>query len=214
MDPMEGLQAAMAAVDAYYKERGLFQGRFGFGVSPALIVIDMAYGWTDAAYAAGSARLESAIAAIQQLLPVAREKEIPVIYTTAPFRERAKKSVEEGSARLRPWDRRACEIDERVRPLPAEYILYKENASAFAGTPLIGHLVARRVDTLLITGCSTSACVRATATDAKSHQLRPIIIREAVQDRSEIAHEWTLFDIQARFADVVGLEETLAYLRG
>jgi isochorismate hydrolase len=70
------------------------------------------------------------------------------------------------------------------------------------------------VDTLLITGCSTSACVRATATDAKSHQLLPVIVREAVQDRSELAHEWTLFDVQARFADVVGLEEALAYLRG
>jgi isochorismate hydrolase len=55
--------------------------------------------------------------------------------------------------------------------------------------------------------------VRATATDAKSHQLHPIIVREAVQDRSEIAHEWTLFDIQARFADVVGVEEALDYLR-
>ena len=74
--------------------------------------------------------------------------------------------------------------------------------------------MAHRVDTLLITGCSTSACVRATATDAKSVQLKPVIIREAVQDRSEIAHEWTLFDIQARFADVVSLDETLTYLRG
>jgi isochorismate hydrolase len=55
--------------------------------------------------------------------------------------------------------------------------------------------------------------VRATATDAKSYQLRPVIVREAVQDRSEVAHEWTLFDIQARFADVTGLDETLAYLR-
>jgi hypothetical protein len=107
--------------------------------------------------------------------------------------------------------RRACEIDER--PLSGEYLLHKEHASAFAGTPLIGHLVARRVDTLLITGCSTSACVRATATDAKSNQLRPIIVREAVQDRSEIAHEWTLFDFQARFADVVGLAEALRYLQ-
>ena len=82
-----------------------------------------------------------------------------------------------------------------------------------AGTPLVGHLVARRVDTLLITGCSTSACVRATATDAKSCGLRPMVVREAVQDRSEVAHEWTLFDVQARFADVVGLGEALAYLR-
>ena len=68
------------------------------------------------------------------------------------------------------------------------------------------------MDTLIITGCSTSACVRATATDAKSYELRPIVVREAVQDRSEIAHEWTLFDIQARFADVVALEETILSL--
>jgi nicotinamidase-related amidase len=211
---MEELQAAMAAVDAYYKERGIFQDRFGFGVSPALIVIDMAYGWTDPAYAGGSARLDAAIEAIRQLLPAARAKAIPVIYTTSPFRETPQlKSAEDLSPRFRAWDRRACEIDERVRPLPGEYLLHKEHASAFAGTPLIGHLVARRIDTLLITGCSTSACVRSTATDAKSHQLRPIIVREAVQDRSEIAHEWTLFDIQARFADVVDLEQALHYLR-
>jgi len=98
--------------------------------------------------------------------------------------------------------------------LPGEYVLHKEHASAFAGTALIGYLVARRVDTLLIAGCSTSACVRATATDAKSLGLKPIIVREAVEDRSEIAHAWTLFDIQARFADVVGLDEALAYLNG
>jgi nicotinamidase-related amidase len=215
MDPMEGLQAAMAAVDAYYRERGIFQDQFGFGESPALVVIDMAYGWTDPADAGGSARLDEAIEAIRQLLPAARAKDVPVIYTTSPFREQPQlKSAEDFSPRFRRWDARACEIDERVRPLPGEYVIHKEHASAFAGTPLIGHLVARRVDTLLITGCSTSACVRATATDAKSHQLRPIIVREAVQDRSEIAHEWTLFDIQARFADVVGLEQALSYLEG
>ena len=91
--------------------------------------------------------------------------------------------------------------------------MYKDYASGFAGTPLAGRLMEHGIDTLLITGCSTSACVRATATDAKTYHLRPLIVREAVQDRSEIAHEWTLFDIQARFADVVSLEETLAYLR-
>jgi nicotinamidase-related amidase len=215
MDPLEGLRAAMAAVDAYYKERGIFQGRFGFGASPALVVIDMAYGWTDAQYAGGSARLDTAVAAIGALLTVARAKAIPIIYTTSPYHEKPQfKSAADFSPNFRKWDQRACAIDERLKPLPGEYLIYKEHASAFAGTPLIGHLAGRRVDTLLITGCSTSACVRATATDAKSFELRPIIIREAVQDRSEIAHEWTLFDIQARFADVVGLEETLSYLRG
>ena len=210
---MDALHSAMAEVDSYYKERGIFQDRFGFGTSPALIVIDMAYGWTDPAYAGGSARLDTAIAAIQQLLPFARSKGIPVIYTTSPFPQTQLKSAADFSEKFRKWDQRACEIDARVKPQPGEYIIYKDHASAFAGTALVGHLLGRRVDTLLITGCSTSACVRATATDAKSNELRPIVIREAVQDRCEVLHEFTLFDIQARFADVVGLEEALACLR-
>jgi nicotinamidase-related amidase len=211
---MDGLRLAMAEVDRYYKDRGIFQARFSFGRSPAVIVIDMANGWTDPAYAGGSARLDSAIDAIQRLLPVARSRNIPVFYTTSPAGQKTLfKSAADDSPGFRKWDERACEIDTRVRPLPSELVLTKEHASAFAGTPLVGHLLLHRIDTLLITGCSTSACVRATATDAKSHYLRPIIVREAVQDRSEIAHEWTLFDIQARFADVVGLDEALAYLQ-
>jgi nicotinamidase-related amidase len=214
MTPLEHLRAAMTAVDAYYKQQGIFQGRFGFGKKPALIVIDMAYGWTDPAYAGGSARLDPAIAAIQQLLPAARSKNIPVIYTTSPpWLKMPKKSAADFSPNFRKWDERACTIDERVKPMPDDYIIYKEYASGFAGTSLAGHLMEAGIDTLLITGCSTSACVRATATDAKTFHLKPLIIREGVQDRSEIAHEWTLFDIQARFADVVSLDETLKYLR-
>jgi nicotinamidase-related amidase len=214
MIAMDALRLAMAEVDQFYKERGIFQGKFGFGQRPALVVIDMAYGWTDAAYAGGSARLDAAIDAIRQLLSVARSKQIPVYFTSSPVEQPPQlKSAADYSPGFREWDARACAIDERVQPLPGEVVIRKEHASAFAGTPLIGHLVANRVDTLLITGCSTSACVRATATDAKSNGLRPIVIREAVQDRSEIAHVWTLFDIQARFADVVGVEEALNYLR-
>jgi nicotinamidase-related amidase len=214
MDNLAALRAAFATVDAYYKERGIFQDRFGFGKRPALIVIDMAYGWTDPAYAGGSARLDAAIASIRELLPVARSKGVPVIYTTSPeTQEPAIKSAADYSPNFRKWDRQACTIDELVQPQPGEYIIYKEHASAFAGTPLVGQLIKHRVDTLLITGCSTSACVRATATDAKSHHLKPIIIREAVQDRCEVLHEFTLFDIQSRFADVLGIEETLDYMR-
>jgi nicotinamidase-related amidase len=214
MTPLDGLRAAMADVDAYYKQRGIFQDRFGFGESPALIVIDMAYGWTDPAYAGGSSRLDSAMDAIRQLLPEARNRKIPIFFTTSPVSQKTLfKSAADYSPGFRKWDARACAIDERVRPLPSELVILKEHASAFAGTPLVGHLLAHRIDTLLITGCSTSACVRATATDAKSNYLRPMIVREAVQDRSDIVHEWTLFDVQARFADVVGLEETLTYLR-
>jgi maleamate amidohydrolase len=214
MTPLDALRTAMTEVDRYYKERGIFQGRFGFGDRPAVVVIDMAYGWTDAAYAGGSARLGGALSAIERLLPVCRSQGVPVYYTTSPFREGQQqlKSAADYSPNFRRWDRRACAIDERVKPAAGEIVIEKEHASAFAGTALISHLVSKRVDTLLITGCSTSACVRATATDAKSVGLRPIIIREAVQDRSEIAHEFTLFDIQARFADVVSLEESLSYL--
>src|SRR6185503_4343239 len=214
MKRTDALRAVMAEVDAYYKERGIFQDKFGFGTSPALIVIDMAYGWTDPAYAGGSARLDTAIAAIQQLLPLARSKNIPVIYTTSPFPQSQLKSAADFSPKFRKWDQRACEIDARVKPQPGECIIYKEHASAFAGTALVGHLLGRRVDTLLITGCSTSACVRATATDAKSNEMRPIVIREAVQDRSEVLHEFTLFDLKARFADVIELKNAVEYLRG
>src|SRR6516164_2853044 len=127
MNPMEGLRSAMAAVDASYRERGIFQGRFGFGKRPALIVIDMAYGWTDHAYAGGSARLDRAIGAIQQLLPAARAKKVPVIFTTSPYHDEPQfKSAADFSPNYRKWDRRACEIDERVRPLASEYVIYKE----------------------------------------------------------------------------------------
>src|SRR5262245_32250666 len=178
MKTMDALRSAMAEVDAYYKERGIFQAKFGFGATPALVVIDMAYGWTDPAYAGGSSRLDPAIDAIRQLLPVARSRGVPVFYTTSAWGVWQFKSAADYSPNFRTWDRRACDIDERVAPLPGEIVLPKEHASAFAGTPLIGHLIAHRVDTLLITGCSTSACVRATATDAKSNQYKPIIIRE------------------------------------
>src|SRR5262249_30084580 len=117
------LREVMAAVDAFYKERGIFQGRFGFGQSPALVVIDMAYGWTVPAAGGGSARLTPALAAIQQLLPVVRQKGVPVIYTTSPYRDKPSlKSAADFSPSFRRWDRRACEIDERVAPLPDEYV--------------------------------------------------------------------------------------------
>ncbi|MFI5456406.1 MAG: isochorismatase family protein [Isosphaerales bacterium] len=214
MDALTALRVAMAEVDSFYQARGIFQDRFGFGASPALIVIDMAHGWTDPAYAGGSARLETAILAINHLLSAARSRGAPVIFTTSPYPDRPrKKTAADASPGFRPWDSRACQIDSRLAMQETDDdLIAKEHASAFVGTPLLGHLIARRVDTLIITGCSTSACVRATATDAKSYELRPIIVREAVQDRSELAHEWTLFDIQARFADVVSLEEALAYL--
>ena len=215
----ELLASAMRTTDEYYKERGLFQDRFGFGRQPALVVVDFACGWTDDAYAGGSRRLDEPVENARRLLDAVRasKKDIPIIYTTSPYREQTGdpmfKSAADHSPGFRSWDEHATRIDERVAPHPEDLLIEKENASAFFGTHLTGYLIHHEVDTLLITGCSTSACIHATAVDAKSYRLRPIIVRECVGDRSAAAHVWTLFDIQARFADVRSLEETLAYVK-
>lgn len=211
------LAPAMEHAAAYYRERGIFGDRFGFGQRPAIVVIDFAYGWTDPAYAGGTDRLDGPIEQTRQLLSAGRSQGIPVIYTTSPFRPVSSdpmfKSAADAAEGYRPWDDRACQIDERVAPAAGELLIEKENASAFFGTHLVSYLVHHQVDTLLITGCSTSACVRSTATDAKSYRFRPIIVEDCVGDRSAVAHVWTLFDVQARFADVVSLAETLEYVQ-
>jgi len=210
------LAESMETIDRYYKERGIFQDRFGFGSSPALVVVDFAYGWTDEAYAGGTARLDAPVEATRQLLEVARTKKIPVIYTTSPYRpasgDQPFKSAADPSVEYRDWDARACEIDERIAPRQEDYVIEKESASAFSGTHLSGYLVEHGIDTVLIVGCSTSACIRATATDAKSQRFRPVIVEECVGDRSAVAHVFTLFDIQARFSDVVSLAATIEYI--
>jgi len=210
------LAEAFKSTGDYYESRGIFQDRFGFGKRPAVVVVDFAYGWTDEAYAGGTARLDGPVEATAKLLATARQKNVPIIYTTSPWRPQSGdqpfKSAADYSSAFRVWDSRACEIDARVQPDAAELVIEKENASAFFGTHLAAYLVQHQLDTLIITGCSTSACIRATATDAKSFRFRPIIVRDCVGDRSSVAHEWTLFDIQARFSDVVDLDATLEYL--
>ncbi len=216
---MDGKTAALHAIDSvrrYYEERGIFMRRWGFGRSPALVVIDMAYGWTDAAYATGSRRLDEAVDGIRRLLPLCRERGVPVIYTTSPYRpeEDEEPMPRRADPASRPWDARACEIDARLAPNPGELVILKENASAFFGTHLAPYLVDRGVDTVLVTGCSTSACVRATATDARAYRFRAVVPRQCVQDRCEAAHEYNLFDIDAKFGDVVDVEEAAVYLHG
>ncbi len=93
-------------------------------------------------------------------------------------------------------------------------MLVKLYASAFFGTPLLSILTARQVDTLVVTGLTTSGCIRATVVDALQYGFRPIVPREAVADRNEAAHEANLLDIDAKYGDVVGLEEVLSYLNG
>ena len=210
------LAAAMQAVSEYYRQRGIFQAKFGFGQRPAIVVVDFAYAWTDDSYAGGSRLLDGPVECTRQLLDAARSRRVPIVFTTSPYRPDAGnqpfKSALDASPGFRPCDARACQIDERLGRRPEELLIEKENASAFFGTHLVSFLIQQQIDTLLITGCSTSACIRATATDAKSYRLHPMIIEDCVGDRAPAAHAFTLFDIQARFADVVSLAETLRYL--
>lgn len=215
---LEVLQEAFQSIDEYYKQRGIFQEGFGFGAKPAVVVVDFAFGWTDDAYAGGSSRLDGPVENTRKLLDAARPRKIPIIYTTSPYRpgcgDQPFKSAADFSPKFREWDARACQIDERVVPQPEDLVIEKDNASAFFGTHLASYLIEHAVDTVLITGCSTSACIRSTATDAKSYRFRPVIVRECVGDRAAAAHLFTLFDIQARFADVKSLDETVRYVEG
>jgi maleamate amidohydrolase len=212
------LKRAIQAVSDYYVTRGIFHDRFGFGLSPAIIVVDFAYGWTDEAYAGGSRALDGPIQQTARLLASARPRAVPVIFTTSPYRpatgDQPFKSAADRSERYRQWDERACRIDERLAPQAEDLVIFKENASAFFGTHLTPYLIRHGVDTLLIAGCSTSACILATAIDAKSYRFRPAIVRECVGDRSPWSHIWTLFEVQARFADVVSVEDSIAYIEG
>jgi len=104
------------------------------------------------------------------------------------------------------------ELDPALERRPDEILIEKQRASAFWGTPFLSYLVARKVDTLIITGCSTSGCIRSTAESSLNHNFHTIVVKEAVGDRSSLAHESNLIDIDLRFGDVTAIEEVLAYL--
>ncbi|TCJ18092.1 isochorismatase family protein [Rubrobacter taiwanensis] len=194
-----------------------FGGRGGFGRRPALAVIDMTLGFTDPESPL-ACDLDGPVENIRRLLDAAREAEIPVVFTTIAYQESdrltaaafidkvpALLTLEAGS--------RWAEIDPRIAPRASEPVLNKLFASGFFGTPLGALLTAAGVDTLIITGASTSGCVRATAVDALQHGFRPVVPREAVGDRNPDAHEASLYDIDAKYGDVVSIEEALQYLK-
>jgi nicotinamidase-related amidase len=212
----EQLQQAMQTIETYYQSRGIFADHFGFGDRPAILVVDFANGWTDDSYAGGSRRLDSPVENTAKLLAAGREQGVPIVYTTSPWRPRTAdqmfKTAADVSEGFRPWDERACQIDDRLKPATEDLVIQKESASAFAGTHLAGYLISLQCDSVLITGCSTSACIRATATDAKSLRLKPVLVGDCCGDRAAAAHVFTLFDIQARFADVVSVDEAIESL--
>ncbi len=204
-------------MDQFFKERG-FGLKIGYGERPALVVIDLAQGFTNPDLPLG-ADLSSQLAETRRLLDAARSAGIPVYYTTVAYEEQdlrdagiwAKKMA--GIMTMRAG-MAEVEVDSSLGRLPGEPLIVKKYASAFFGTDLLSRLNSLRIDTLLLVGCTTSGCVRATAVDAVQNGLRPMVVEEAVGDRSQAAHEQSLFDLNAKYADVVGVEDVLGYLSG
>jgi nicotinamidase-related amidase len=193
-----------------------FGGRGGFGRRPALIVVDMTLGFTDPESPL-ACDLEGPVEHIRKLLEAARSAEIPVVFTTIGYRESDKLTaaafIDKVPALLTlEAGSRWAEIDPRIAPLETEPVLNKLFASAFYGTGLPSLLAAAGVDTLIVTGASTSGCVRATAVDALQYGYRPVIPRGAVGDRNPDAHDANLYDIDAKYGDVVAVDEAIRFL--
>ena len=197
----------------FFKQRG-FGLKIGFGERPALLVIDMLKAFTNPQMMLG-ANLDNEIEAIKPLIAVAHERDIPVIFSTVIYNDADLKDAgiwalkQKGVVTLK-GDSDGVEIDPRLDFRKTDSLLVKKYASCFFGTDLVSRLLSRRVDTVIIVGCTTSGCVRATAVDAVQTGLRPMVVREAVGDRSAAAHDQSLFDLNAKYADVVSLEETSA----
>jgi len=199
----------------FYRQRG-FAERVGFGKRPAVLVIDFIVGFTDPASPL-SGDLERPLAETIRILEVARSRMFPVFFTTVEydpsFRDAGLFVKKVPSLKWLVTGSRWVELDPRLGQRPDETVLRKKYASAFFGTDLLANLRQREVDTVIITGCTTSGCIRATAVDALQNGFHAIVPREAVGDRAELPHEANLFDIDAKYGDVVGVGEVLAYLK-
>jgi maleamate amidohydrolase len=191
-----------------------FHGTVGLGRRPALIVIDVNRGFTDPASPL-LCELDGVVAAICRVLDVARGAGIPVVFTTVSYDEGGKQTaaafIDKIPALLTlEAGTRWVEIDPRIAPRDDEPVLNKLFASAFFGTALSSFLTANGCDSLIVTGASTSGCVRATVVDAIQHGYRPIVPREAVGDRNPDAHAANLYDIETKYGDVVSVDGLIA----
>ena len=185
------------------------------GVRPAVLVVDFSRGFTDPDSTMGS-DLTWEVDATSRLLGAAREREIPVIFTTIGFEP----NLKDGAL----WLEKApglgeliiggkwVEIDPRLERREEETVILKKGASAFFGTNLPSILVSQGVDTIVLCGATTSGCIRATAIDLLQYGYPTLVPRECVGDRAQEPHEANLVDIQAKYADVVSVEDALSYL--
>jgi maleamate amidohydrolase len=185
------------------------------GSRPAVLVVDFSCGFTDPGSTLGS-DLTAEVEATRRLLDAARAKGLPVVFTTIGFDP----SLKDGGLWLQKVPSlgelqlggRWVEIDPRLDPRSDETVIVKKGASGFFGTNLASVLVSQGVDSVVLCGATTSGCVRATAIDLLQYGWPTIVPRECVGDRARAPHEANLFDIQAKYADVVSLEDALAYI--
>jgi maleamate amidohydrolase len=185
------------------------------GSRPAILVVDFSCGFTDPECTLGSDMTE-AVEATKRLLDAARGRGLPVIFTTIGYEP----SLKDGGLWLQKVPSlgelqiggRWVEIDPRLEPREDETIVLKKGASAFFGTNLPAILVSQSVDSVILCGATTSGCIRATAIDLLQYGYPTLVPRECVADRAQAPHEANLFDIQAKYADVVSLDEVLDYV--
>jgi maleamate amidohydrolase len=198
---------------ADYLRKG-FLGEVGFGRSPCILVVDLTNGFTDPESPLGS-DLSQVIAAVNELLAVGRARGIPIIFSVVSYDH-----LREAGLWLRKVPALAVlrtgsgaeQVDARLQPRPDEQVLVKKFGSCFFGTALASQLNSEGIDTVIVTGVSTSGCVRATVVDAVQHGFRAIIPRQAVGDRAQGPHEANLFDMQAKYGDVLDVARVKHYL--
>ena len=196
---------------------GVWDSGLGFGKKSALIVIDLLQGYTTEGSALYAPGVVECVKEVPEVLALAREKKVPVIHTRVLY---TKPNYEDGGV----WVKKApvlldlveghpyADFCEGVEPQEGEVVIIKQYASAFFGTSLVATLNGLGVDTLIITGCTTSGCIRATAVDTVQHGFRPICVRECIGDRAEGPHEANLFDINAKYGDVISKDHAMDYL--
>jgi maleamate amidohydrolase len=213
-DDLRGpLLAHLDELRAKYLLRG-WGGRVGFGARPALVVIDLARFWLDTREQIGS-DLDAVVTAACGVLKAARAARVPVFFTTFAHDPASPPSPQNRKLRLDlPADGTDLfALDPRLERRPTEKLIRKPYASAFKGTNFHEMLTALGIDTLIVTGISTSHCVYATCRDA-TDSFRVIVVREAVGERCELMHEVNLLDIDIDLGDVTPAADVVRYLEG
>jgi maleamate amidohydrolase len=206
---------------ANYQSAG-YLTRLELGAHPALLIVDFVKAYLlEGSPLYGGEGVRAALHGSMQLLAAARRAAIPIFHTNLHYdkdgrnggvffrKVPALRSFAEGTEHPERG-----QFAEGLEPAPGETVITKQYASAFFGTPLADALRAADVDTVLIAGVSTSGCVRASGVDCIQHGFIPVIVRDAVGDRAPAPHAANLFDLQAKYAEVLALSDALRYLAG